>query len=392
LIKKKLIKILLAAGIIATLFACIPVQHHKISTVPQKPAVVQETKIFQNEIRKVSKLVTYEGNYELTDRVQKNDWLSSILPKEVYLDLMYDVSYTYDTSYITVLEEKGDSLSLAIDSTKLQLSPLALDAPKSTMNNSKSLIYRTYDAPDMQSILADKQLQATEAVSKDLTFRQAAKDGLVENLRMHAHKLGFKNVQIVDQHKLTAATMSVAKQHKLKIGIDMGHNVSTDTGANSIKSEDALTKEVGTKLIQKLRNSGYDVVDCTPTNATSVVDSLMQRADTANKNNVDLYISIHFNCSEATSAKGTEVWIYNDKTKEYATNILKHFEQSGYVNRGVKYQGKDGKRLFVLNNTKAPAMLIECSFVSSTDDMEHYNADNIANNINLGIIEINKTL
>ena len=40
----------------------------------------------------------------------------------------------------------------------------------------------------------------------------------------------------------------------MKFGIDLGHNVRSDTGAIGIRKEDDLIVEVGTRVISKLRN------------------------------------------------------------------------------------------------------------------------------------------
>ncbi|TVQ64841.1 MAG: hypothetical protein EA366_00620, partial [Spirulina sp. DLM2.Bin59] len=61
----------------------------------------------------------------------------------------------------------------------------------------------------------------------------------------------------------------------MKYGIDMGHNAPPDVGASSrYGSEDRLTREVGTQVINKLRALGHEAVNCTPTSATSIMDSL----------------------------------------------------------------------------------------------------------------------
>ncbi|WP_375512515.1 hypothetical protein [uncultured Nostoc sp.] len=57
----------------------------------------------------------------------------------------------------------------------------------------------------------------------------------------------------------------------------MVHNCPPETGATGIKQEDILTKAVGIKLIQKLKAAGHTAIDCTPTSANSVNDSVFLR-------------------------------------------------------------------------------------------------------------------
>ncbi|EKN40224.1 hypothetical protein CFSAN001627_21049, partial [Clostridium botulinum CFSAN001627] len=53
-----------------------------------------------------------------------------------------------------------------------------------------------------------------------------------------------------------------------------------------------------------------------------------------------------------------------------------------YTNRGLK----DGYGLYVLKHTKAKAMLIECCFCDNAGDMNRYNAENMANAIEKGLV------
>jgi len=73
----------------------------------------------------------------------------------------------------------------------------------------------------------------------------------------------------------------------MRYGIDIGHNCPPDTGARVIRFEDDLTKEVGNLVIAKLKSLGHQVIECKPTKASTVGDSLRKRCATANINNVE---------------------------------------------------------------------------------------------------------
>ncbi|WP_392486633.1 N-acetylmuramoyl-L-alanine amidase [Haloimpatiens sp. FM7315] len=157
----------------------------------------------------------------------------------------------------------------------------------------------------------------------------------------------------------------------MKYGIDIGHNCSFDKGAVGIKKEDELNREVGIKVIQKLRALGHEVIECTPKTSSSLQNSLSQRVSKANLSKVDLFISIHFN---AGGGKGSEIYAISSEGKTIASKILKNIVALGYVDRGVK----DGSRLYVVRKTNMIAMLIECCFVDSKEDMSRYNAEAMA--------------
>lgn len=165
----------------------------------------------------------------------------------------------------------------------------------------------------------------------------------------------------------------------MKYGIDIGHNCPpVDTGAVGIRKEDELNKEVGEKVIEKLKSLGHEVINCTPNFASSLGNSLYRRINKANEQNVNVYVSIHFN---AGGGRGTEVFAISKEGKEIAKRVVDSIALLGYVNRGVK----DGRWLYVLKNSKMPAILVEGGFVDSKEDMGKYNAEKIANAIVKGL-------
>ena len=164
-----------------------------------------------------------------------------------------------------------------------------------------------------------------------------------------------------------------------KIGIDIGHNVEYDGGALGFRDENELNRLVGNLVISKLKNVGFEVVNCTPRTAGSLKDSLSQRCNVANNANVDLYISIHHNAGGGT---GAEALVFKDGLgTKVGTAVLKEIQKLGYKNRDIKYRPD----LFVLKHTSMPALLIDCAFVDSRSDMDRYSHVEIADAIVIGI-------
>ena len=154
---------------------------------------------------------------------------------------------------------------------------------------------------------------------------------------------------------------------KPTLAIDLGHNVSRPTtfgAANGIYSEDYLIREVGKKVIYKLRSMGYNVVETLPQGNYSQNQELSLRAKTANANEVSKFVSIHFNSGPA-GAHGTEVY-YSSRagSKNMATQMVANLSNSfNFRNRGAK----NGDHLYVLNSTNMPAVLVEGCFLDPID-------------------------
>jgi N-acetylmuramoyl-L-alanine amidase len=166
----------------------------------------------------------------------------------------------------------------------------------------------------------------------------------------------------------------------MKFGIDSGHNCPPDTGAKGIQLEDNLTLDLGNRVIAKLKALGHEAISCKPSKADTVRESLAKRCDTANAANVDIFVSIHFNAFNG-QANGTEVFAISETAKNIANYVLNEIVKLGFSNRGVK----SGNHLFVLKNTKMPAILVEGCFIDSQKDMNLYNAEAMANAIVKGL-------
>lgn len=169
----------------------------------------------------------------------------------------------------------------------------------------------------------------------------------------------------------------------MKFGIDIGHNCKPDIGALGIpggQTEDQLTMAVGKKLIQKLKDAGHTVVECKPSSAINVNDSLQKRASKANQENVNLFVSIHCNSFNGRVG-GTEVFAISHAARAIAGSVLTEITKLGFPNRGVK-----SANFIVLKNTSMPAILIECCFCDSPKDMATFDVEEMAEAIKVGLI------
>ena len=166
----------------------------------------------------------------------------------------------------------------------------------------------------------------------------------------------------------------------MKIGIDLGHECYPDTGAVGVVTEESIIDNVGSKVIEKLRNLGHKVIELRPYSASSVGDSLWQRYTKSDNYGCDLCVSIHANCG---GGHGVEVFTYNAKRDKRAVSILNGIADIGFSNRGIK----DGRHLAMVRRPAAVSILIEICFCDSQNDVNIYqnNIEQIANAIVKGL-------
>ena len=180
----------------------------------------------------------------------------------------------------------------------------------------------------------------------------------------------------------------------MKWYLDFGHG-GKDSGAvsaNQTKESDTVLK-IGMLVKNNLEKAGEEVVT---TREKDLYYSLDYRSSKANKENCNYFISLHMNSSTNKSAKGVEVWVYDEKSKVYnlskniCTNLSKDINTP---NRGVKVS----KNFYVLRKTKMPSLLIEIDFISNST-VENSLKDNtyikdIANSISNSLLTfVNKPI
>lgn len=157
----------------------------------------------------------------------------------------------------------------------------------------------------------------------------------------------------------------------MTIGINCGHTISgAGYGAVGIIKESEHTRLVGQAVMAMFRAAGIVVVDCTVDNANAQSEYLAATVALANRQELDWFISIHFNASGNHAGHGTEVYTYAGKEYPEALRISENLESLGFRNRGVK----NGAGLYVIKNTRARAMLIEVCFCDNQHDVELYQA------------------
>lgn len=166
----------------------------------------------------------------------------------------------------------------------------------------------------------------------------------------------------------------------IKIYIDQGHNprdYNTGAEGNGLFEQD-LTYKIGVLLYDLFSGDPkFEPRLSRPTPDTVLgynnSTSLTTRVRQANLWGADLFISLHTNAAENSSATGSEALIYSyGSTVAYdvARDILARMTSlTGLRNRGVI----ERPGLYVLRRTQMPAVLVEMGFITNPNDAELMN-------------------
>lgn len=220
-----------------------------------------------------------------------------------------------------------------------------------------------------------------------------------------------------NEEKLCHAVKSLLnKKSAIKtVVLDAGHG-GKDSGCTGFQTQEkAVALHIALKL-GALINYYHPEVEVVYTRKTDVFIPLFKRAEIANRNNADLFISIHCNAIAGGNAHGTETYVmglhtaqenlevakrenasilleddylqnydgynphspeghiilsmvqnaYLDRSIQFADKVEKSFQlRTGMKSRGVKQAG-----FVVLRKTTMPSVLVEAGFLSEKGD-EH---------------------
>ncbi|HOL16976.1 MAG TPA: N-acetylmuramoyl-L-alanine amidase [Bacillota bacterium] len=151
------------------------------------------------------------------------------------------------------------------------------------------------------------------------------------------------------------------------IVIDAGHG-GYDPGAVGITGyfEKSLNLAAALELAPLLRDAGARVL---LTRWSDWCPSLWERANLANSNSADAFVSIHGNAHPQPSISGTETYYYPWAAHSSRSRILAEQLQRQLVPAlGLRDIGVKTANFYVISNTWMPSALVELGFLSNYGD------------------------
>lgn len=199
---------------------------------------------------------------------------------------------------------------------------------------------------------------------------------------------------VVTVNKTSKTPEKPVNKDDFLIVIDPGHGGDEPGSLGMIDGKIALYEKdinlkIGKRVYEILLEKGYNVI-ATRTDDSTV--SLMKRVEIANESKADLFVSVHNNSFEDSSAKGTLTMYAYDTPKEGMTfsgkevaSIIQPYlaEATGSTDRELM----ENPKIYVNAKTNMPAVLCECLFMSNPEDLKKLMDDTYAKKIAEGIAE-----
>ena len=177
-----------------------------------------------------------------------------------------------------------------------------------------------------------------------------------------------------------------------KVVLDPGHGYMSSTGYFDVGAvgpsgtkESSVNLSIALKVKALLEADGARVV-MTRSDDTSIDNpDLTRRAQIANSSGADLFLSIHQNATDAgPSIGGTEVNYWSDQSKVFAALVQKHLVSAlGRTDRGTQKTS-----LYLVSHIDTmPAALVECAFISNSEEERLLREDSFQQKAAKGIVD-----
>jgi len=151
-----------------------------------------------------------------------------------------------------------------------------------------------------------------------------------------------------------------------KIFLDPGHGGDDNGAVWGYAEEDDLNLAIAEYVKDLLENISFEVF-MSRTEDTYV--KLSQRVKMANREKTHLFISIHCDAFHNVTASGMSVHIYNrTKVSSIPANCINDEFVRKFPNH--KQRGVKRSNFHVLRETRMPAILLECEFISNPETRE----------------------
>ena len=177
-----------------------------------------------------------------------------------------------------------------------------------------------------------------------------------------------------------------------KVVLDPGHGYMSSTGHFDVGAvgpsgakESSVNLSIALKVKALLEADGARVVMTRSDDTSKDNPDLTRRAQIANSSGADLFLAIHQNATDAgSSIGGTDTHYWFDRSKVFATLVQKHLISA----LGTTDRGTQKTSLYLVSHIDTmPAALVECAFISNSEEERLLREDSFQQKVAKGIAD-----
>lgn len=171
------------------------------------------------------------------------------------------------------------------------------------------------------------------------------------------------------------------------IVVDPGHGGNNPGATAGEKRESDNNLAVSQKLRDKFRQAGATVVMTRDTDrnvapvGSTLGQELQARVDIAERNDADMFVSVHTNSNPDPSIAGAMTFYPSGKSAKLALEVQSSLaRETAAVDKGTQ-----PATFYVLRNTTMPSILVEMGFISNPSEAVKLQSDSYRNHVAQGI-------
>lgn len=173
--------------------------------------------------------------------------------------------------------------------------------------------------------------------------------------------------------------------------VDAGHGGHDSGGATLGRPEKETVLRYALALTQALAIAGHRAV---PTRVFDQFVEIRDRAALSNQVDADLFLSIHANASKSPRARGA--WTLYAAVSTAGKSLAADFQRAMIGPLGGRADAvypddsgwTGGRRIGVLRQTRAPAVLLELGFMTNRDDVAIMESDAVMKKTVAAIVKV----
>lgn len=183
-------------------------------------------------------------------------------------------------------------------------------------------------------------------------------------------------------------TLSGAAKQSLSVVLDAGHG---DFDSGAIGVDGTLEKDINLQIALKTENllklNGIKVIMIRDTDSAlnddetaairqKKIQDTHNRMNIINKNSDAIFVSIHQNKYPLSSITGTQVFYSknNPKSSELAQSVQSSVAANMQKNN-TRHIKPSGTEIYLLYYSQTPSILVECGFVSNSNELKKLKSD-----------------
>lgn len=252
------------------------------------------------------------------------------------------------------------------------------------VNNSKLNSYKSYDFASFSGSVILKNARSKKHPQPFQYWFYTHKYYKAQNMDKWLSRYGGDSIVMVSSKM---KENKLLKNEKMTIVIDAGHG-GKDHGA---KINEELESKIVESLAKKIKALNVnDNIKIVLLREDDSFVSLSDRVNKVNEINPDLLISLHLNTSKNSSENGVNAYVssqneFYEKSLETANKLIDNISNNNLAKGGVK-----DANLYIVKNSKCPAVMLEVGYLSNENDKAYITSENGKNEIANRILEFLK--